>query len=33
VLGGFAVVIAGAGALVYERLQRRRRPEEPSARQ
>ena len=26
-LGGFAVVLAGAGALVYERLQRRRRPE------
>ena len=33
VLGGFAVVIAGAGALVYERLQRRRHPEESSARQ
>jgi hypothetical protein len=28
VLGGLAVVVAGAGALVYERLQRRRHPEE-----
>jgi copper resistance protein C len=31
VLGGFAVVIAGAGALVYERLQRRRKPAESGA--
>jgi methionine-rich copper-binding protein CopC len=31
VLGGFAVVVAGAGALVYERLQRRRHPEESAA--
>jgi methionine-rich copper-binding protein CopC len=31
VLGGFAVVLAGAGALVYERLQRRRHPENSTA--
>jgi len=31
VLGGFAVVLAGAGALVYERVQRRRRPEDSAA--
>jgi copper resistance protein C len=31
VLGGLAVVVAGAGALVYERLQRRRHPEESAA--
>jgi copper resistance protein C len=31
VLGGFAVVLAGAGALVYERVQRRRHPENSTA--
>ncbi len=31
VLGGFAVVIAGAGALVFERLQRRRHPQTSSS--
>jgi methionine-rich copper-binding protein CopC len=31
VLGGFAVVLAGAGALVYERVQRRRHPEDSAA--
>jgi methionine-rich copper-binding protein CopC len=31
VLGGFAVVIAGAGALVFERLQRRRHPQTTSS--
>jgi copper resistance protein C len=31
VLGGLAVVVAGAGALVYERVQRRRHPEDSAA--